>query len=1588
MKPLQNSIKVILNTLAGKVVDVGTLADGRVIVYDSGTDQYTHVDLPQVTFETLLANGDIGTAANQVAYGNHLHTGVYELLENKSLSILTDYSSDVKYPSVKAVKTYADAVAGRISTGCTTPPDLIDNGDGTATITSTTVNIYPAPGYIGTMQTFVIPQATLSFTDGVEEYVSVRFNVGNPIYYKETVGSDLNHSDILPIFVVWRLGTVIHSLNFDSLGAGLANKAQSAMYHTDLYKISADGGMMITETTSPAPRTINVTSSLVYTGAIHQDVGYFTSASDMMTEAINTPTGWTYSNKTVYNNTQFNNGTTLGNISNNKYAVRWWYRSIGDSKQLFYVLGTVGNYNNPTDAALEMPRTDLSPILKRHCMLIGRSIISYNAVSGVTQSLLSKQYSYSSVVNHDDTANISLVGSGITYGHINDQAQTIYGIKTFNSSPLVPTAVANTNSTVAASTAYADAKVANTITSGLTTIAPSQDSVFSALALKVDKSVLVDAKSLTGFLAGDGIDVSYNWTNRTITLTGDLRYMWRGVVKTLTSPWTSAAHTATEGNWYLMSTDGTNFTWSSTIWAFEDCMVSAVKYKATSAASFAIRETHGVMDYQTHEELHSQLGTYLVSGGKPVVGTYVENSAVDSATTPSFSAAVIKDEDSRTTVPLWNEGTYTTAYVGVGGVMTFGLTSTTPFIATTNTYIQVNNTVTGAMVAGSTGKFYNVYQVLIPSTSDAASQKYRMVMLQPQATFSSLATAQAEDTRGLNFGDIASSTAEYVVYTRLTFVTLASDSNIGKCRIATGGITYITGNRASQISVSGIATNNHAVLSNLTWAVSGHIGTESSLAGFDSGGLATNVLLNTLSPVAGSSSITTVGTITTGTWSATSIAVAKGGTGLTAIGTALQVLRVNAGGTALEYVTPPWLTTAVTSVAVSVPTGLTIVSGSPVTTTGTIAIGLQSGYSIPTTSSQTNWDTAYTDRNKWDGGSTGLVAATGRTSLGATVVGSNLFTVTNPSAITFLRVNADNTVSLLDATAFKIAIGAGSSTGTVTSVDMTVPLGLSITGNPVTSSGTLALTYAAGYGIPTTAKQTEWDTAYSQTRQWDGGSTGLVAATGRTSLGLGSAAQSASTDFAVSSVYPATGLTTGYLPYKSATVLANSPIWTDATNVGIGTETLSEKLNIAGDTYTTGMIYKGTKLTGTSAPVLLGYKGVLTSYASVLKAEIESTSTDTSRGFYVWDKRTTDAHQPSIAVANPAGSDIFGMKWNGAGNLATYSTTTGGFFFNPGSGKTGFGITPTAVLHLKAGTAAANTAPLKFTTGVNLTNPEAGTFEFDGTHFYGTIGTTRYQIDQQAPVDATTLVKGIIKLAGDLGGTADLPTVPGLANKAPISGSANYVNVSPVAAQSGNIWMTGSTTLNGNGGEGLYVKGGDLGSGSMVTRFVDSNDSELFGILGNGTARFRSSLLLSSLISTKPRILSTAADGTVTAISDGGAGQFLKTDGNGVYNFADAAIPIQENTDIDIGTEMVATIANTSGAIFFDYLIKNGTNVRAGTVISVNNGSSIEYTEQSTSDIGDTSQVTLSVVMNGSNVELRATVTTDNWSIRASIRKL
>ncbi len=193
----------------------------------------------------------------------------------------------------------------------------------------------------------------------------------------------------------------------------------------------------------------------------------------------------------------------------------------------------------------------------------------------------------------------------------------------------------------------------------------------------------------------------------------------------------------------------------------------------------------------------------------------------------------------------------------------------------------------------------------------------------------------------------------------------------------------------------------------------------------------------------------------------------------------------------------------------------TYVGQTSITTLGTITTGTWNGSqianayiatgiegskisgSIPGNSTNVNGTVAIVN------GGTGSSSAPGaRTNLGATTVGSNLFTLANPGAITFLRINANNTVSTLSAADFRTDIGAGTGNGTVTSVGVSVPTGLSVSNTPVTGSGTIAITLTAGYSIPTTASQTNWDAAFTDRLKWDGGSTGLVASTARTSLGL------------------------------------------------------------------------------------------------------------------------------------------------------------------------------------------------------------------------------------------------------------------------------------------------------------------------------------------------------------------------------------------------------------------------------------------------------------------------------------------------------
>jgi hypothetical protein len=120
----------------------------------------------------------------------------------------------------------------------------------------------------------------------------------------------------------------------------------------------------------------------------------------------------------------------------------------------------------------------------------------------------------------------------------------------------------------------------------------------------------------------------------------------------------------------------------------------------------------------------------------------------------------------------------------------------------------------------------------------------------------------------------------------------------------------------------------------------------------------------------------------------------------------VQAQSPTANDTLYYFGSNQWKTASIPTILGYTPQAALSGSGIVKSTAGTISY---------LTDNSTNWDTAYNDRLKWDGGATGLVAATGRTSLGL-----GTFAIANyptwSSGTPFVKMTAAGTFSLDTAT--------------------------------------------------------------------------------------------------------------------------------------------------------------------------------------------------------------------------------------------------------------------------------------------------------------------------------------------------------------------------------------------------------------------------------------------------------------------------------------------------------------------------------------------------------------------------------------------
>jgi len=267
-----------------------------------------------------------------------------------------------------------------------------------------------------------------------------------------------------------------------------------------------------------------------------------------------------------------------------------------------------------------------------------------------------------------------------------------------------------------------------------------------------------------------------------------------------------------------------------------------------------------------------------------------------------------------------------------------------------------------------------------------------------------------------------------------------------------------------------------------------------------------------------------------------------------------------------------------------------------------------------------------------------------------------------------------------------------------------------------------------------------------------------------------------------------------------------------------------------------------------------------------------------------------------------------------------------------------------------------------------------------------------------------------------------------------IGNSSIYDNGTSVGI--GNTSPSASAKLDVTGViRGLYS--GDPGAGSVTAKFVsfasspfglifrgysngvhsiqnqrEALDSEVYslslqplgGSVGINTITPTGKLDVTSTTSGSTAFVVNGVSGQLFSVTDSLTGDlFAVSDISGIPILTvnsedivkiDGDLYMNSNTSTGItATGVIQTIpySISTTAVFFDYYVINTTSgyYRAGTIMSVCNGTTTTYTDTSTPDLGGaTTGITLSVDYSASTIRLYATITTGTWTIKSGTRVL
>lgn len=311
-----------------------------------------------------------------------------------------------------------DHAAGVIDTF----PTFTDNLNGTFNVGDCTVLLYDNANHIGELKKYVVTGLTnQSTTVNVTSYLIANYNSGSPIFQVTTDVSGINESDVVPVVTIYNEDDILlHTLEWDHLGRGLANKLHARWVKTN--RFGRESGLVLS---SVPTRVVEVTSGVAWFGAVKTTLDAFNSVSDRWVFFYHSSGSWTkFADTTAFNNTQYDDGTDLQSLVNNQYGVNWIFRDADTEAHAAYMLGA-DSYGSLA-AAVSAPMPTPPPEANSHGILVGRIIAQEGSDTAIQiDSSFETTFQGTPVSSHNDLATLQ-GGTTSQYYHLTAAEEAAY----------------------------------------------------------------------------------------------------------------------------------------------------------------------------------------------------------------------------------------------------------------------------------------------------------------------------------------------------------------------------------------------------------------------------------------------------------------------------------------------------------------------------------------------------------------------------------------------------------------------------------------------------------------------------------------------------------------------------------------------------------------------------------------------------------------------------------------------------------------------------------------------------------------------------------------------------------------------------------------------------------------------------------------------------------------------------------------------------------------------------------------------------------------------------------------------------------